>query len=173
MSPSRPRWPSRWGMCLPPANSMTRHREQVEPGIHVIELFAVTAPFCLHSAGGGNLPFAWPVETGHIDFGGAGFTGRVREPMSVGGNVTKRGERIGGVGYQQRRFALSFQRQGPDLRASHRTTVTNQVLAVARPVGRNNDLFIAEQKLLRPATVGELAVKVGPTVAIGCVGDPL
>ena len=39
-----------------------------------------------------------------------------------------------------------------------------------RPLGRSNDLFIAKQKLLRPATIGGLAVNVGMTVAIGGIG---
>src|ERR1700684_2857396 len=72
------------------------------------------------------------------------------------------------------RFALSLQRQCPDLvRTSRGATLVQQSFPVPRPIGGSELLIVREQNLFRPAAVRELATECWLAVTQGEVGNPL
>src|SRR5580658_386310 len=74
----------------------------------------------------------------------------------------------------QRWFAFSLQRQGPDLLvwATRYGPRIEQILTVARPIFEYGQIDICEQRLFRAAAVGRFAAEAEVTVARGGVCDP-
>ena len=147
-----------------------RDRKKIESQVHVEEFFAVLAPTRLDCSVRRDLPLALSAAKGnHIHLRRAGFGRHVGEPTAI----RRKFSRYTPL-QDQRWFALSFQRQGPDLPVwtTRYGPRIDQVLAVARPAVECGLIDFCKQSLFRAAAIGGFSAERKLTAASGGVGDP-
>src|ERR1700676_5579530 len=96
-----------WGAELQgAAGVLYRDREKIVSRVHIVEIFAVVAPWRERSSFGRDLPLALPAAKGHhIHLKRTGLTRTVGQPMAVRGKLC-----LAATCYDQRGFALPFER---------------------------------------------------------------